>query len=159
MKKALKIIAIVAVIALIAIQFFQPDRTNPQIVAADTLQASMQVPAEVDAILTRSCGDCHSDKTVYPWYSNVSPVSWWLANHIAEGRRELNMSVWNTYSSKKKSKKLEEVCEQVESGEMPLPSYLWIHRYAVLREGESKTICDWANSERAKTDAAQQSAN
>ncbi len=143
MKKALKIIAIVAVIALVAIQFFRPDRTNPPIVEADTLQASMQVPEQIDAILARSCVDCHSNKTVYPWYSNVAPISWWLANHISEARRELNMSVWNTYSPKKKSKKLEEMCEQVDKGEMPLPSYLWIHRDAMLRAGESKVICSW----------------
>lgn len=153
MKKALKIIAIVAVIALIVIQFFRPDRTTPPIVEADALQASMQVPPEVDAILTRSCSDCHTNKTVYPWYSNVAPVSWWLANHISEGRRKLNLSVWNTYDAKRKGEKLEEICEQVDSGEMPLPSYLWIHRYAVMQEGDSKILCDWAKSEKSKLGA------
>jgi len=150
MKKALKIIVIVGVIAFIGIQFIRPDFTNPPVVEADTLEASMQVPEQVDAILNRSCVDCHTNKTVYPWYSKIAPVSWWLGNHISEGRRELNMSVWNTYSPKKKANKLNEICEQVESGEMPLPSYLWIHRYAVLKEGETKTLCDWANAEKAK---------
>ena len=150
MKKALKIIVIVGVIAFIGIQFIRPDFTNPPVVEADTLEASMQVPEQVDAILNRSCVDCHTNKTVYPWYSKIAPVSWWLGNHISEGRRELNMSVWNTYSPKKKANKLNEICEQVESGEMPLPSYLWIHRYAVLKDGETKTLCDWANAEKAK---------
>ena len=150
MKKALKIIVIVGVIAFIGIQFIRPDFTNPPVVETDTLEASMQVPEQVDAILNRSCVDCHTNKTVYPWYSKIAPVSWWLGNHISEGRRELNMSVWNTYSPKKKANKLNEICEQVESGEMPLPSYLWIHRYAVLKEGETKTLCDWANAEKAK---------
>ena len=150
MKKALKIIVIVGVIVFIGIQFIRPDFTNPPVVEADTLEASMQVPEQVDAILNRSCVDCHTNKTVYPWYSKIAPVSWWLGNHISEGRRELNMSVWNTYSPKKKANKLNEICEQVESGEMPLPSYLWIHRYAVLKEGETKTLCDWANAEKAK---------
>jgi len=156
MKKALKIVAIVVVVGLVAIQFVRSDRSTPPIVAADTLQASMQVPPDVDAILTRSCGDCHSNATVYPWYSNVAPVSWWLDNHIGDGRRQINMSVWNTYSPKKKANKLKEVCEQIQAGEMPLPSYLWIHRDAVLKEGESKTICDWADAERAKLDATPQ---
>lgn len=150
MKRALKIIVIVGVIAIIGIQFIRPDFTNPPVVEADTLEASMQVPEQVDAILNRSCVDCHTNKTVYPWYSKISPVSWWLGNHISEGRRELNMSVWNTYTPKKKANKLNAICEQVESGEMPLPSYLWIHRYAVLKEGEAKTLCDWANAEKAK---------
>jgi len=150
MKKALKIIVIVGVIAFIGIQFIRPDFTNPPVVETATLEASMQVPEQVDAILNRPCVDCHTNKTVYPWYSKIAPVSWWLGNHISEGRRELNMSVWNTYSPKKKANKLNEICEQVESGEMPLPSYLWIHRYAVLKEGETKTLCDWANAEKAK---------
>lgn len=159
MKKVLKIIAILLVAALVVIQFFRPDRTIPPIVAADTMLVSMQVPSQVDAILERSCNDCHSYKTVYPWYSNVAPVSWWLSDHISEGRRELNMSVWNTYSPKKKAKKLEEICEQVESGEMPLPSYLLIHRDVALKEGESARICEWADAERAKIDVSAQTAN
>lgn len=150
MKKALKIVAILVVIGLIAIQFIRHDRTTPPVVDADTMSVSMQVPSQVDAILKRSCSDCHSDQTVYPWYAQVAPVSWWLDDHISEARREVNMSVWNTYSPKKKAKKLEEMCQQVESGEMPLPSYLWIHRDAVLKEGEARTICEWANAERAR---------
>ena len=94
--------------------------------------------------------DCHTNTTTYPWYSQIAPASWFLANHIRDGRKELNLSVWNTYSDKKKSKKLEEVCEQVEQGDMPLPSYLWIHRDAALKEGEARILCDWANAERAK---------
>jgi hypothetical protein len=72
-----------------------------------------------------------------------------MKDHIDEGRRELNMSVFNTYNSRKKSKKLEEICEQVSKGEMPLPSYLWIHGNAVLKETEAKAICDWTESARA----------
>jgi len=159
MKKVLKIIAIVLVVAFVGIQFFRADFANPQINEADTMQTSMQLPPDVDAILTRSCGDCHSNKTIYPWYAHVAPVSWWLSNHISEGRRELNMSVWNTYSPKKKANKLKEICEQVERGDMPLPSYLWIHRDAVLKEGEAKTLCDWANAEKAKVDAGSQLSN
>lgn len=150
MKKALKIIVIVGVIAFVGIQFVRPDRTNPPIVEADTLEASMQVPEQVDAILNRSCVDCHTNKTQYPWYSNIAPVSWWLGNHISDGRRHLNLSIWNTYTAKRKAEKLGEICDQVESGEMPLPSYLWIHRYAVLKEGEAKTLCDWTEAEKAK---------
>jgi hypothetical protein len=159
MKKLLKILALLLVAAFAISQFFRPDRTNLPVVEAETLQASMQVPEEVDAIFSRSCNDCHSNKTEYPWYSDVAPVSWWLADHVSDGRRHLNFSVWNTYQDKKKAKKLEEICEQVESGEMPLPSYLWIHRYAILKEGEAQTICTWANAERSKIKAAEQPSN
>ncbi|MEP7212260.1 MAG: heme-binding domain-containing protein [Acidobacteriota bacterium] len=148
MKKILKIVLIVLAVAFVVAQFIRPDQVNPAINPAETLDASVAVPDNVSAILQRSCSDCHTNTTAYPWYSQISPFSWFLNNHIQDGRRELNWSVWNTYSAKKKSKKLEEVCEQVKTGEMPLPSYLWIHRDAVMQEGDANILCDWANQVR-----------
>jgi len=144
MKKILKIVAIVLVLGFIGAQFFRPDRTNPPIVQAETLEATTHVPADVAAILNRSCSDCHSHKTAYPWYSNVSPASWFLVDHIEHGRSHLNFSVWNTYDKKKKTHKMEEIQEQVQSGFMPLGSYLWIHRDAVLSESDAKALIDWS---------------
>jgi hypothetical protein len=77
-----------------------------------------------------------------------------LADHIEEGRTEMNFSVWNTYTPKKKLKKLDEISEQIETKEMPLPSYLWIHRDAILSEEQSKLIRDWAAEEAQKLKAA-----
>lgn len=151
MKKILKITILILAIGFIAIQFYRPDRTNSPVVQGETLQASAEVPADVAGIISRSCNDCHSNTTVYPWYSNISPFSWWLADHIEDGRKEMNFSVWNTYAARKKKKKLEEICEQVETKAMPLPSYLWLHRDAALTESQSKSLCDWANEEKAKT--------
>ncbi len=150
MKKALKIVVIVLVVAFIAVQFYRPDRINPTIVQAETLEATTQVPENVAAVFKRSCNDCHTNETVYPWYSNISPVSWLLADHINEGRREMNFSVWNTYNAKKKAHKLDEICDQVTSGEMPHNQYLWIHRDAQLSDEDKKTLCDWAQAEKAK---------
>ena len=143
MKKVLKVGVIALVLGFIVLQFFPPDRTNPPINDAETLEASTQVPADVAAILNRSCSDCHSHKTAYPWYSNVSPASWFLVDHIENGRSHLNFSVWNTYDKKKKSHKMEEIQEQVEGGMMPLGSYLWIHRNAVLSESDARALIDW----------------
>lgn len=147
LKKIIKIVLIVIVVALIVAQFIRPDFTNPLVVDTETLSASTEVPADVQRVLSRSCSDCHSNETRYPWYSNVSPFNWFLADHIEEGRGEMNFSVWNTYSPKKRVKKLEELCEQVEEGAMPLPSYLWIHRDAILAEGEANLLCSWAKAE------------
>jgi len=152
-KKIIKIILLILAIAFIAIQFIRPDRTNPPENPGETLEASAQIPADVGAILSRSCADCHSNRTIYPWYSNVAPFSWFLDNHIREGRGELNISVWNTYDTRKKTRKLDAICDQVETGEMPLPSYLWIHWDAKLKEGESKTICDWTEAEKNRLQA------
>lgn len=150
MKKALKIAVVVIVVLFVLIQFVRPDRSNPAVNPAETLEASVEVPADVKMVLSRSCADCHSNNTSYPWYSNISPFSWLLANHINEGRQKVNFSVWNTYSDKKKSKKLEDICEQVTEGAMPLPSYLWLHRSAALSDAERNLVCDWTNAERAK---------
>lgn len=150
LKKLIKILIIVVVAALFIIQFFRIDKTNSPIVASDTIEAAVPVPADVSQILGRSCNDCHSNNTIYPWYANIQPVGWFLKNHIDEAHSKLNFSVFNTYPAKKKVKKLEEICEQVESKEMPLPSYLWLHSDAVLSESDAKALCDWANQERAR---------
>jgi hypothetical protein len=149
-RKIVKIVLLVLAFGFIISQFIRPDFSNPPVVQAETLFASTEVPADVQHVLTRSCNDCHSNETQYPWYSKVSPFNWWLANHIDEGRHELNFSAWNTYSGPKKAKKLEEVCEQVEHGEMPLPSYLWGHPGAALSESDVKLLCDWSKAESAR---------
>jgi len=149
-RKILKISLIVLAVAFVIGQLIRPDFSNPPITQADTLEATTEVPADVQQVLARSCNDCHTNKTTYPWYSKVTPFNWFLANHINDGRRHLNFSVWNTYKPEKKAKKLEEVCEQLEQAEMPLPSYLWIHRDAVLSESDGKLLCDWAKAEGAR---------
>jgi hypothetical protein len=149
-KKLLKIVLIALVFGFVMIQFFRIDKTNPTVNAAETIEASVNVPPDIKLILGRSCNDCHTNQTIYPWYTNIQPSGWFMKDHIDDGRRELNFSVWSTYTAKRKSKKLEEICEQVESGAMPIPSYLWIHRDAVLRDGDAQALCDWAKGERAK---------
>ncbi|MCY7344725.1 MAG: heme-binding domain-containing protein [Pyrinomonadaceae bacterium] len=150
MKKILKIVALAFVTAFIAVQFYRPDYTNPPIVQAETIEATTQIPENVAQILTRSCSDCHTNQTVYPWYSDISPFSWLLVGHIEEGRGELNLSVWNTYKAQKKRRKLGEICEQVVSGEMPHNQYLWLHRDAQLSAEDKQILCDWTDAERAK---------
>jgi hypothetical protein len=144
MKKILKIVLIVVVLAFVVAQFFRPNRINPPIVEGDALEATLTVPDDVSAVMSRSCNDCHSHKTVFPWYSNISPVSWFLADHVEHGRSHLNFSVWNTYNKRQKLKKLDEIREQIDLAAMPLPSYLWVHRDAVLSEADAKVLKDWA---------------
>jgi hypothetical protein len=148
-KKAVLVILAILVAAFIAIQFVRPDFSNPPVEASEALEAAIAVPPEVAAILKRSCTDCHSNETVYPWYSKVQPAAWFLADHITEGRREMNFSKFGTYERRRKRKKLEEICEQVKFREMPLPSYLWIHRDAALDEAQIKAVCDWTEAARA----------
>jgi hypothetical protein len=149
-KKLLKTFIVVIVVGLVMIQFVRIDKTNPPVVQAETLGAAMDVPADIAMILGRSCNDCHSHQTIYPWYSNIQPSGWFLEDHILEARTKLNFSIFNTYSPKKKEHKLEEVCEEVQKAAMPLPSYLWLHGEAVLSSSDAKALCDWTKVERAK---------
>jgi hypothetical protein len=144
LKKAVLAIVGIIVVVFIALQFWRVDQTPIPIVEAETIKAGIDVPPDIDMILTRSCADCHSNATVYPWYTNIQPAAWFMNGHITEGRQQLNFSTFNTYSAKKKRKKLEEACDEVKSGGMPLPSYLWIHHDAALSESEIKAICAWA---------------
>lgn len=153
MKKALKIILIILAIAFISIQFFRPERTNPPVSQVETLEATAKVPKDVQAILNRSCKDCHSNETVFPWYSNVAPVSWSVVDHIRVGREELNFSEWGTYSQRKKERKLEEICEEAEEGEMPHYQYLWVHWDAALTKNDVRVLCEWTKNERLKLES------
>jgi hypothetical protein len=142
-KKLLKILLIVVIVLFLGAQVVRPDRTNPPTNAADV----MQVPSDVQAILDRSCNDCHSNQTRWPWYTNVAPMSWIIADHVKEGRHELNFSEFNTYSAKKAAHKMEEVCEQVERGEMPLKQYLPLHPEAKLSPQDVQRLCEWSKAE------------
>lgn len=153
LRKLIKITIIVVAVAFVVAQFIRPNFSNPQVNIGETLTAGTDVPADVQQILTQSCYDCHSNQTSYPWYSKVTPFNWFLADHVEEGRAELNFSTWNTYTREKKIHKLEEICEQIEQASMPLPSYLWIHWDAVLSESESKAICDWTKTETTRLTA------
>lgn len=150
MKKALKAFAILIVAGLVVIQFFGIDKTNKPINPAESLEATVSVSPDVSQVLVRSCNDCHTNSTTYPWYANIQPVGWFLKSHIDDGQRKLNFSLFKTYPAKKQVKKLEEICEEVQTKEMPLPSYLWIHRESVLSESDIKTLCDWTETEKAK---------
>ncbi len=148
MRKILTIITVVLIVGFSVLQFFQIDKRQPPIVQGETLEAVVAVPPDISLILGRSCNDCHSNATIYPWYSNIQPAGWFLQNHINDGKRSLNFSIYNTYSANKKAKRLDDICEQVSSREMPLPSYLWLHRSSVLSDSDIKALCDW--TEQAK---------
>lgn len=142
--RVLKIVLLLLFFVFIAIQFFGIDRTNPPVDERETLEAIVYVPADVSQILSTSCNDCHSNKTVYPWYARVQPFGWFLRDHIDHGKSHLNFSTFKSYDDSKKGKLLEEICEEVNAGNMPLPSYLWVHHEARLSDSQRKVLCDWA---------------
>jgi hypothetical protein len=153
MRKVLKIVAILLIIVAVGIQAIRPARTNPPIDETQTINAKTQMTPEVAAILDRSCRDCHTNKTVWPWYTNVAPVSWWLSSHVNDGRRALNMSEWGKLAADRQERKLRQMCDQIQEGNMPLSSYTPMHPAAKLSEQDKKTLCDWMDQERQRLSA------
>jgi cytochrome c551/c552 len=141
-------------VLFVGIQLKRPARTNPPVDQSQTIEANTQITQPVRDILDRSCSDCHSNKTVWPWYTNVAPISWWIVDHINEGRRNLNLSEWAKLDRDRQAKKLQQICDEVHDGAMPLPSYLPMHSKAKLSEQDKKTLCDWTEAERARLSGA-----
>src|SRR5687768_14369334 len=106
MKK--KILAGLLILFVLA-QAMQPSKNHGEVDASRDIAAAFPVPENVMLILKKSCYDCHSNYTEYPWYDNITPVNWWVANHIKEGKRELNFNEFADYSSQKQLKKLKEI--------------------------------------------------
>lgn len=153
MKKYLKWAVIIIALVFVGIQFIRPARINPPFDEAQTIQAKLNPSPEINQILERSCKDCHSNRTDWVWYSNIAPGSWLMSNHVEEGRRELNFSEWGKLSAGKAARKLEEICEQIEKGEMPIWNYVLLHPAARLSDDDKTALCDWTKREREKIDA------
>jgi hypothetical protein len=142
----LKKILYVLLGGLVLIQFFHPEKNISAGPFPNDITTKYSVPANVQDVLKRSCYDCHSNNTAYPWYNNIQPVAWWLKNHVDDGKGEINFNEFASYEPKKARRKLNEVAEQVEKGEMPLGSYTIIHKDAFLDEGQKKLVADWAKA-------------
>lgn len=148
MKKKLKWIGFAVVAVLIMIQFIRPERTNPRADETLAYDRYLKVDEDIAQMLRRSCFDCHSNQTVWPWYSQVAPVSWFLARDVKNGRRHLNFSAWGTYNPTRRLIVLNNIAEEVSSGGMPYPPYLLLHRDAGLDSAARKLIADWADREK-----------
>ena len=97
-------------------------------------------------VLKKSCYDCHSYNTKYPWYNNIQPVAWWLQTHVNEGKHDLNFNEFATYAPKKQYHKLKDIIDSQNDGWMPLDSYLWIHKDAILTKDQRDELIKWADS-------------
>ena len=131
----------VLVAAVIVAQFIRPERTNPPADPSASFDAVAKPPREVAAVIGRACRDCHSNQTVWPWYSRIAPVSWLVARDVKEGRAKLNFSQWNIYSPEMTRIKLGEICKEVKSGGMPPLYYIQIHPETKVTPAEVSAIC------------------
>lgn len=143
MSKTVKILLGLGLV-LIAIQFIRPARNISSQILATDITKTVKVTDSVQAVLKKACYDCHSNNTNYPWYSNIQPVGWFLANHVSGGKRRLNFSEFGSYPQRRQSSKLNDIANEVQDGGMPLSSYTLIHKEARLTANEKSLVIKWA---------------
>ena len=134
-------VAAAALVAAVAIQFVPVKRDNPQV------SFEVDAPGEVRALLERACFDCHSNRTRWPWYSRVAPVSWLVAWDVRRAREEMNFTDWPAFDFEEQEHLLADIGKQVDRGKMPLPIYVLMHGEARLSRAERRVIVAWARGE------------
>ena len=139
----IKRLLLIGLVLVVGIQFIPIDRTNPPVTG------EIPASAAIASILKRSCYDCHSNETEWPWYSRVAPVAFLIARDVHEGRRHLNFSTWTQYSQARQAKAVKEIGEQVAKGEMPMGIYLPMHPHARLSDADKAAIDAWVKSSAA----------
>ncbi len=137
-RKNLKIIAFVFVIALFLSQMIRIDRSNPPV------RSDISAAPPVAPLLRRACYNCHSNETVWPWYSGIAPASWLVGSDVSEGRQLLNFSEWGSYASDVQSRKLADIAKEIQEGEMPPWYYSIAHSDSRLSQSERNQIVAWS---------------
>ena len=142
MSKKKKLLFVI-LIFIVALQFLPTRNNNGLAHGANDINNTINVPADVEVILQKACYDCHSNKTNYKWYCYIQPLGAWIEHHVDEGKDELNFSEFKSYTSKRQKHKLKECIEMVQENEMPVSSYLLVHKEAELTESEKSLLLDW----------------
>jgi hypothetical protein len=141
MSRRLKQVAVALVVVLAAAQLVRPEHTNPPIDASRTIQARMAAGSGLGAVLDRACGQCHSNATVWPWYTSVAPVSWLMASGVKLGRQAVNYSEWAAYPPERQRELLDATCQAASSGKMPGSAYTLLFPRSRLSPQDVETIC------------------
>ena len=146
MKKIIKKILSIGLIIFLLMQLYQPARNlgYEQDLTANFTKA-YNVPKKVETIIRTSCYDCHSNNTIYPWYSYLQPIRFFMDSHINEGKENLNFSKFGKYSKRKQESKLDRIVKQIKSNQMPLASYTLIHKNAILSATQKAEVINWIN--------------
>ncbi len=127
----------------VVLQFFQISKIPLPFHPNDDIKAVLNPPGEIYALLKSACYDCHSNHTNYPGYANFQPLGWWLQGHVRGARMNLNFSEFAQIPVAERQKVLEESAEEIEHGEMPLKSYVWLHGEAKLTAEQKQKLVEW----------------
>ncbi len=144
MRRMLMRTFVVAAAVLVLSQLVRPARTTPRTDPLQTVYAYLAEEHPAVPVIARACENCHSNETVWPWYSHIAPVSWMVAHHVAEAREAINFSNWGQYRPAQQRKMLNESCEDVREGGMPPASYRLVHRAAALTDADVRAVCSLA---------------
>ena len=109
---------------------------------------------QVVATVEQSCQDCHSEKTKWPWYSYVAPMSWMIENDVQRARSHMNLSRWNGYNQDEQQEILLKMAILVRNRAMPLPRYVLLHPEAKLSDVQAAYLYEWARGERKRLKAS-----
>jgi hypothetical protein len=144
MRKYIKTAVLVFIGILGVIQFIPVGKKNIQTsLSPESMENTITVPKEILAHLKSGCYDCHSNNTIYPWYSNIQPVAWWLNSHIVEGKEHLNFDEFGNLDAEGQADLFEEIEEVLKEEEMPMQSYVWMHPKAKYSEKTLQEIYSW----------------
>ena len=143
--KFFRFLILVLIAGLVGIQFITASLNQNTVVLSTDFTKTFEVPDNIQNLLKKSCYDCHSNNTNYPWYNKVQPLSWVLENHIKEGKEELNFSEFGVYSKRRQKSKLKSIMSQIRDDEMPLTSYALFHGDAKLSMSDKEEILTWIN--------------
>lgn len=146
--KRVRVVAVLLCVAIVVVQFFRPEKILAVDQSANSIAKNFVVTSEVQSILERSCYDCHSNTTHYPWYAEIMPVGWWLNSHINAGKQGLNFDAFSGYRPSKQYRRFKQIEDEIAKGDMPLPSYTFIHRNAVLTVDEKDRMSRWVEAMR-----------
>ena len=150
MARVLKLAGLGIIVLLIVLQFFHPEPNNAPLDPEQDMLSMVSPPDSLAILIRGSCYDCHSNQTSYPWYSRISPVSWYLNKHIVKGKEEVNFSVYGAMGKADKIGLFADFCDVLDAGSMPLQSYKLIHKEARLTQEERETLCNWTEREALK---------
>lgn len=139
----MKKILLYGIIIFLSFQFIQIDKGNPSVSKKiDYYQVTHATP-EIQKILKKACYDCHSNEVNYPWYSSIAPISWFIKEHVNQGKEYVNFSEYGKYNRYQKEHINSSLYRVIENKTMPLNSYLWMHKEANLSEEDFILLLNW----------------
>lgn len=145
-----RLVLLVVLLLVVGIQFVPTGLDRTPADPYQGIEAVLQPGPEVSGMLNRACNDCHGTARAWPWYASVAPVSWLIAHDVREAHQHVDFSHWAQYTPHAQARKLGNMCEELQKGEMPLQQYLWMHHDARLSPGEVQLFCAWTDRERTR---------